>query len=227
MAAVNPKIAGGGAIGPQVVGDHPMWNEVVFLQEFAHQLQRRMLVSLGLHPHIEDFAFGADGSPQIDHAASDFQIDFIRMPDRARPWAAFISAMSSARAHLFLIPARDDPPIGSAVLQSVFGKSRAFLRLHGVAVSTPVFSGEAEMAAGGYVGEFNMSLVQATESSVATVIAAWFEGRSGRTVRLRVGEAEAEARSVNEAETFLRRATQLRAAPWAYEERCACTTFAS
>ncbi len=63
MAAVNPKIVGGGAIGPQVVGDHPMWNEAVFLQEFAHQLQRRMLVSPRLHQHIEDFAFGVDGSP--------------------------------------------------------------------------------------------------------------------------------------------------------------------
>ena len=33
-----------------------------------------MLVSLGLDQHIEDFALGVDGAPQIDHAASDLQI---------------------------------------------------------------------------------------------------------------------------------------------------------
>jgi len=57
-----------------------------------------MLVSLRLHQHIEDFAFGADGSSQTDHAASDFQIDFIQMPDRARPWTAFAQVCRDHRS---------------------------------------------------------------------------------------------------------------------------------
>ena len=48
-----------------------------------------MLVSLGLDQHIEDLALGVDGAPQIDHSAGDFQIDFIQMPDRVGPGAAF------------------------------------------------------------------------------------------------------------------------------------------
>jgi hypothetical protein len=80
MAALDPEIAGGCAIRPQVVRDQPIGNKAVFLQKFAHQFQRGMLVSLGLDQHIEDLAFGVDGAPQIDQPASDFQIDFVKMP---------------------------------------------------------------------------------------------------------------------------------------------------
>lgn len=126
--------------------------------------------------------------------------------------------MQSAQARLSLIPAYGDPAIGSVALQSVFGKCRAFLRLRGVAVATPMFSGEAEMAAGGYAGEFIVPLAQATEPPVETILEAWFEGRSGRAVRLTVGEMEAVARSTPEAEAFLRRARQLRETRFAYDE---------
>ena len=106
LAALDPEIAGRGAIRPQVVGDHPIWNEAVFLQEFAHQFQRGMLASLGLDQHIEAFAFGVDGSPQRNHAASDFQIDFIQMPDSARPWAAFAQVCRDHRSKV-VHPAAD------------------------------------------------------------------------------------------------------------------------
>jgi hypothetical protein len=34
--------------------------------------------------HIEDFAFGVDGSPKVDRSAVDFQIDLVEMPNRVR-----------------------------------------------------------------------------------------------------------------------------------------------
>ena len=86
MVAVDPKVVGGGAIGAQVVRDQSIGNEAVFLQKFSHQFQRGMLVSPGLDQHIEDFAFGVNGSPQIGHAASDFQIDFVQMPNCVGFW---------------------------------------------------------------------------------------------------------------------------------------------
>ena len=67
MAASNSQIVGGGAIRTQVVGDQPIGNEAIFLQKFAHQFQRSVLVSLGLDQHVEDFALGVDGAQQIDH----------------------------------------------------------------------------------------------------------------------------------------------------------------
>jgi hypothetical protein len=36
-----------------------------------------MLVSFGQDQHIEDFAFGIDGSPEIDNATANPQIDFV------------------------------------------------------------------------------------------------------------------------------------------------------
>src|SRR5450432_3516086 len=58
MTAVDTKIAGGGPIRAQVVGDRPIGDKAVFLQKFAHQFQRGMLVSFGLDQHIEDLALG-------------------------------------------------------------------------------------------------------------------------------------------------------------------------
>jgi hypothetical protein len=48
-----------------------------FLQKLAHQFQRGTLVPPALDQHIEHFALGVDGTPKIDHAAIDFQIDFV------------------------------------------------------------------------------------------------------------------------------------------------------
>ena len=80
MTALDPKLARRRAIRAQVVGDHSIGSEAVFLEKLAHQFQRGVLVSLGLDQHIEDLAFGVDGAPQIDHAASDFQIHLFKMP---------------------------------------------------------------------------------------------------------------------------------------------------
>ena len=77
MTALDPEVARRSAIRAQVVGDHSIGNEAVFLQKLAHQFQRGVLVSLGLDQHVEDFTLRIDGAPQIDHAASDFQIHLI------------------------------------------------------------------------------------------------------------------------------------------------------
>ena len=45
---------------PQVVGDQPLRNKGIFLQELAHQFQRRALISLRLGQHIEDLALSVD-----------------------------------------------------------------------------------------------------------------------------------------------------------------------
>ena len=63
------------AVRLQVVGDQPIGNEVIFLQQLAHQFQRRVLVSPGPNQDIEDLAFGVDRAPEIDYPAVDFQVD--------------------------------------------------------------------------------------------------------------------------------------------------------
>lgn len=129
-----------------------------------------------------------------------------------------ISVMPFARARVSLLPAPDDSPIISGGYQSMFGKFRRFLHTRGVEASTPMFYHDADAAAEGYVGEFIVPLGQAIRPPLATVLSAWFEGRPGRAVRLNVGERQAEARSTEEAESFLRRAQRLREKPLEYGE---------
>ena len=129
-----------------------------------------------------------------------------------------LSVMPFACARIALLPSPDDPPIVSNGYQAVFGKFRRFLHIRGVEASTPMFYHDAETAAEGYVGEFVVPLGQAVRPPLATVLSAWFDGRPGRVVRLNVGERHAEARSTEEAESFLRRAQRLREKPLEYGE---------
>src|SRR5258708_4104629 len=100
MVLLDPKVASGGAIRPQVVGDQSMGDEAVFLQQLAHELQRSMLVPFRLDQHIEDLALGVDGTPKIDHAAIDLEIDLIQMPARVGPRSAFTQVRSDQRPEM-------------------------------------------------------------------------------------------------------------------------------
>jgi hypothetical protein len=100
MAVFDPEIAGSSAIRPQVIRDQPIGNEAVFLQKFAHQFQRGVLVSPGLDQHIEDLAFGVDGAPQINHAAIDFQVGFVQMPGRVGLRAPFAQVCCDHRPEM-------------------------------------------------------------------------------------------------------------------------------
>ena len=43
-------------------------------------------VPTALDQHVEHFALGVDGAPEVDHATFDPEIDFVRMPGRMRLW---------------------------------------------------------------------------------------------------------------------------------------------
>jgi len=82
MAPSDSKNAGCGSIRPQLIRDELVLDKAIFLQQLPHDFQRRPLVPLALDQHLEHFALGVDGAPKIDHAAIDFQIDFVQMPSR-------------------------------------------------------------------------------------------------------------------------------------------------
>jgi hypothetical protein len=52
-------------------------------------------ISLKLNRDIEDFAFSADRSPQIKHAAIDLQIKLVQSPSRVGPSSAPVTFSSS------------------------------------------------------------------------------------------------------------------------------------
>src|SRR6202043_3082027 len=82
MSSCDSKITGSGSIRSQIVRDELVWDKAILLQKLAHEFQRRMLVPSALNQHIKHFALGIHGAPKIDHAAGDFQVDFIQMPGR-------------------------------------------------------------------------------------------------------------------------------------------------
>src|SRR5271166_922960 len=100
MPAFDPQIPGRGAVRSQVVCNQPLWNKGILLQELAHQLQRGMLVSLGLDQHIEDLALRVDGSPKVDHSPVDLQIDLVEMPSRVRLQATLSSVGRDHRSEM-------------------------------------------------------------------------------------------------------------------------------
>jgi hypothetical protein len=89
MAFCDSKITGCGSVRAQVIRDELIWDKAIFLQQLAHEFQRRPLVPPALDQNVEDLAFGVYGPPQIDHAAIDLQIDFVQMPSRIGLGSAF------------------------------------------------------------------------------------------------------------------------------------------
>ena len=74
MASCDSKFTGSSRIRSKVIRDELFWDKAIFLEQLAHEFQRRPLVPPALDQHVEDLALGVDGAPQIDHAAIDFQI---------------------------------------------------------------------------------------------------------------------------------------------------------
>ena len=68
-------------IRSEVICDQLVGDKAIFLQQLAHQFERRPLVSPGLDQHIKNFTLGIHGTPEVDQATIDLEIDLIKMPD--------------------------------------------------------------------------------------------------------------------------------------------------
>ena len=89
MPTLDPEITCSGAVRPQFVRDHCLWQKAIFLQELAHQFQRCGLIPLGLDQHVQNLSFTINGSPEIDQASIALQIGFVEMPYSVRLRPAF------------------------------------------------------------------------------------------------------------------------------------------
>jgi hypothetical protein len=81
MAFSDSKITGCSSIRSEIICDELVGDKAIFLQQLAHQFGRRPLVASGLDQHVEDFALGIHGAPEVDQATIDLEIDLIEMPD--------------------------------------------------------------------------------------------------------------------------------------------------
>lgn len=83
-----------------------------------------------------------------------------------------------------------------------FSKS---LRTAGVTYSQRAMALDSVDALGYPLPEFLVTLSQAIGPTLGVILVAWLQGRSGRKVRVKIGDVEAEARTVEEVESLLQK----------------------
>jgi hypothetical protein len=85
------------------------------------------------------------------------------------------------------------------------------LRTTGLAFSQRARAFDAAGATGYSLAEFAIkSLGPAIISAVAALCGAWTQARNGRKVRIKIGDVEAEGRTIEEIECLLKRAADFR-----------------
>ena len=94
MAFCDSKMTGCSPIRAEVICDELIRDKAIFLQQLAHQFERRPLVPPGLDQNVEHFTLGIHGAPEVDQATIDLEIDFVEMPGcmRLRPAVAKIGS---------------------------------------------------------------------------------------------------------------------------------------
>ena len=126
MSSCETKFTGCCRIRFEIVRDELVWDKAILLQKLAHEFQRRTLVPSALNQHIKHFALGIHGAPKIDHAAGDFQVDFIQMPGGVGLGSTFAEVRRDLGSEMIhpatngLIGDRD-----AALRQQVFDVSKA------------------------------------------------------------------------------------------------------
>ena len=65
----NTKFAQRRAVGSELVGHDGDWSDALLLQEFSHQLERRLAVSPWLNEDVQDLAFAVHGTPDVQLSA--------------------------------------------------------------------------------------------------------------------------------------------------------------
>ena len=75
MAFCDSKVIRCSPIRAQVIRDELVWDKAIFLQQLAHQFERRPLVASGLDENVENFTLGIHGTPEVDLATVDLEIE--------------------------------------------------------------------------------------------------------------------------------------------------------
>lgn len=104
------------------------------------------------------------------------------------------------------VPASDDQAIGSDDYQRELGELLAVLRAEKILVTTRMQFRDSAGAGTVSLGQFAIETIKVLGPVVTAAIGAWLQKRYGRKVRIKIGEIEAEAQSVEEVEQLLQQA---------------------
>ena len=118
--------------------------------------------------------------------------------------------MAAPKISVELIAAETDPPLRSKEYQEGLAHFNGALRALDAKVSFRMFMQEAVDAPSFLMGGFTIESAKSIGLFVGPIIGAWLQVRYGRKVRLKVGDIEAEARTVEEVDELLKKAETVR-----------------
>lgn len=118
--------------------------------------------------------------------------------------------MEPAKLELALKRAPDDPKINDPEIQKQFGQASRILSEAGICYSVRGMAFDSVNTPGYGLGEFIIPLAQTVGPVVGVIVGAWLKERFGRKVRIKVGEIEAEATSVDEVTRLLAKIEEFR-----------------
>lgn len=123
---------------------------------------------------------------------------------------AVLSKLDKESLSVELIAAETDPPVRSDEYQAGLKSIATALQSTGAKVSFQMFFQDAIGASSFLLGGFTIENLKSGAVILGPFIGAWLNARYGRKVRLKVGDIEAEARTVAEVEALLKKADELR-----------------
>lgn len=124
--------------------------------------------------------------------------------------------MADERVSIFLIAAEGEPPLSDARRQKELSAFADAARDRGLALSSRIYvrdnapEGMLGFGTALQLGEYMVPLATAGIASISTLVGVWLKGRSDRNVRIKVGDIEAEAATIEDVERLLRTAKDFR-----------------
>lgn len=118
--------------------------------------------------------------------------------------------MFSGEVRIKLIRSKDEGKLFAAESQADLQKFYDQIRAGGVEVNPGARTMDGVSGGGGLVGEFVLGSAQAVGPAIGAAMDAWFRGRAGRKLSLKVDDINIEARSVVELQIMLLRAIALK-----------------
>jgi len=106
--------------------------------------------------------------------------------------------------------APDDPKVHEPKFQEELREFSKSLHATGVASSQRGMAFDSVDTPGYPLPEFVLTVIPAVVGAVGAVCGAWVQARYGRKVRLKIGDVEAEGRTVDEINILLQQAADLR-----------------
>lgn len=102
-----------------------------------------------------------------------------------------------------LLPAQEDLQVSDREYQKELREFELTAHSRGVEISSIVRVRQSAGSENLYLGEFVIKFLSALGPVVCAILAAWLHARKGRKVRLKVGEIEAEAQTVDDIKRLL------------------------